>query len=144
MNICSGTPTAKAARNANRMSIPIHWTKAPGLSLGYGEMGTALLAQSCSFLYPERGLNPHGRNGHRIFLPATAFAAPDGQCQDLWSGLSLRPALEKRVGASRQVSTPSPAKAGAWLGITIPIKEKASPNLRSSTSGVSAGALKLL
>ena len=52
--------------------------------------------------------------------------------------------FKKRVGASRQVSTPSPAKARAWLGITIPIKEKASPNLRSSTSGVSAGALKLL
>ncbi|WP_282776068.1 hypothetical protein, partial [Phaeodactylibacter xiamenensis] len=25
-----------------------------------------------------------------ISLPTTAFAAPDDQCQDLWSGLSLR------------------------------------------------------
>jgi hypothetical protein len=27
--------------------------------------------------YPERESNPHGRNGHRIFLPTTAFAATD-------------------------------------------------------------------
>ena len=92
-------------------------------------------------LYPERESNPHGRNGHRIFVPTTAFAAPLNA--DLWSGLSLH-LIDYDLDAPRQVSTPFRLRR-TWLGIINPPEaEKTSPSLRSSTSEVSLRALKLL
>lgn len=68
------------------------------------------------FLYPERESNPHGRNGHRIFVPSTAFAALPKA--DLWSGLSLHLIITD-LDAPRQVSTPF-RLSRTWLGIINP------------------------
>ena len=82
------------------------------------------------------GLEPTRACAPRIFLPATAFAAaPD---RSVW-GLDYPFTITGNAvpGAARLVSTPSPC--GAWLGIAI---LQVSPNLSSSASGVSPGALK--
>ena len=56
----------------------------------------------------------------------------------LWSGLSLhRVPADRKIGAARLVSTPSPS--GAWLGIA---RLEVSPNLSSSAPRVSTEALK--
>ena len=55
-------------------------------------------------IVPEAGLEPARPEEHRIFLPATAFAAPYNY-RVLWSGLSLYHILKKNLGILRQVST---------------------------------------
>jgi hypothetical protein len=73
------------------------------------------------------GLEPPRGYPQRIFVPATAFAAPAPRkaSQGSWSGLSLHPAPAARtsggklrgLGAARLVSTPS--RCRAWLGIAV-------------------------
>lgn len=84
---------------------------------------------------------PTGLAALRIFLPATAFAAARmGVC-----GLDYPFTMprDRGVGAARLVSTPSrqPVAWSAWLGIAT---LEVSPNLSSSASSVSGGALKFL
>ena len=83
------------------------------------------------------GLEPSRAYAQRIFLPATAFAAPASP--GLRSGLSLHRTLHQGLGAARLVSTPSRRRVRAWLGIAI---SQGSPNLGSSASPVSRRALK--
>lgn len=83
------------------------------------------------------GLEPTRACAPRIFIPTTVFTAT---LPGVW-GLDYPFTLTAcaALGAARLVSTPSPS--GAWLGIAI---QQVSPNLSSSTSGVSSGALKRL
>ena len=109
------------------------------------------------FFVPGAGLEPAQPTGHRIFLPATAFAASE-QCRSLWSGLSLRLVINycrwfRRLPSSlytclRCASAGRPAFAMRRIGSGLPSPlelwpkwGKVSPNLRGSASRISPGAL---
>jgi hypothetical protein len=73
------------------------------------------------------------------FLTCHNFRCRPGEGR-LGSGLYLHHD-PKVLGAARLVSTPSSSFLEAWLGIGISRSWKRSPNLSSSTSGVSTEAL---
>src|SRR5579875_1975632 len=86
-------------------------------------------------LEPSRGFRLFGFSYHY------GFRHPCG----LWSGLSLgRRCLP--VGLSRQVSTPSPATTGAWLGIAATIARRAAvpPTSTEFTRRVSHSGAQIL
>jgi hypothetical protein len=97
-------------------------------------------------LEPSQGLRPNGFSYPLRLSPPCRKARPRDAPASLWSGLYLHRnrsvCRRSAVGAARLVSTPSPPEfsVGAWLGIAI---SQGSPNLSSSASPVSRGALKL-
>lgn len=88
------------------------------------------LSEKC----PGRDLNPYDLNGHRIFLPATTFAASGLISRNLESGLSLHRGFKvafETVGAACQVSTPSRRRVRrTWLGITMPVGGEGFPEFK--------------
>jgi hypothetical protein len=84
--------------------------------------------------------------GQRIFVHTSAFAAPRRPSDaGSWSGLCLPPRLA-RVLPVESLHVLLASLQAASLGVASPSHTRAggSPNLRSSTSGVTAGALNFL
>jgi hypothetical protein len=95
------------------------------------------------------GLEPPRGYPQRIFVPATAFAAPaTRRCgsQGSWSGLSLHPAPtpDRLRGKPRFRCCPSSLYTFPFPGLARDCRREVSPSLGSSASAVSRGALKSL
>jgi len=96
------------------------------------------------------GLEPPRGYPQRIFVPASAFAAPASReaSQGSWSGLSLHPApAPGRVRASGDPGfrcCPSSLYTFPFPGLARDCRREVSPSLGSSASPVSRGALKSL
>ena len=111
-------------------------------------MGLAALDPSTNMVRAG-GLEPPRGYPQRIFVPASAFAAPASReaSQGSWSGLSLHPAPGPAPSPGLAPGfrcCPSSLYTFPFPGLARDCRREVSPSLGSSASAVSRGALKSL